>query len=65
VPSVEHDLRSLGDLLHELVGSRTGAGVPGSHALEVIVNRARAGKFESAAPLAAMLRKLASPDHIA
>jgi hypothetical protein len=63
--TVEHDLQALGDLLHELAGSLTGAGVPGLQALEVIVNRARAGKFESAATLAAMLRKLASPDHIA
>ena len=55
-PSIERDLTSLADLLQELVG-RPDGGIAGMQAIETIIQRARAGKFESAATFAAMLRK--------
>ena len=65
VATAQGDLHALGNLLYELVGPSRGAGVPGLLAVDVIVTRARTGKVESAATLAAILRKLASPDHAA
>jgi serine/threonine protein kinase len=53
----EGDVVALGELLQALVGRPTGRGVAGQQAIEVVVDRARAGKFGSAAALAAMLRK--------
>jgi eukaryotic-like serine/threonine-protein kinase len=53
----ERDLVALGDLLQTLVGRPAGRGVAGQQALAVIIDRARAGRFTSAAALAAMLRK--------
>ena len=55
--SIERDLIALGELLEELVG-RPGPGVAGMQAIETVVERARAGRLESAAIFAAMLRKL-------
>lgn len=52
------DLVALGGLLQDLVGRPGGAGgVSGLQAIEVIINRARSGRFASAATLAAMLRR--------
>jgi serine/threonine protein kinase len=51
-----NDLAALGELLRGLVG-RSGGGRPGLQAIEVIIERARSGRFESAATFAAMLRK--------
>ena len=56
-PSIERDISDLGELLQELVG-RPQATVRGLQAIEAVVARAREGKFESAALLAAMLRKV-------
>lgn len=53
-----HDLAALGQLLEELAGRRTGGGVAGAQAIEAIVARARAGRFDSAATLAALLRRV-------
>jgi hypothetical protein len=50
------DLAALGDLLRELIGA-PGA-VAGAQAMEVIIARARTGQLESAAALAALLRRL-------
>lgn len=55
-PSAPGDLVALGDLLRALAGSRT-SGV-GAQGLDTIIDRARAGRFESAATLAAMLRRI-------
>ena len=56
-PSAAGDLRSLGTLLQELV-ARSSTGIAGLAAIEVVSARARDGKFESAATLAALLRRL-------
>jgi serine/threonine protein kinase len=56
-PSAERDLHALGELLRELVG-RPGPGVAGMQAIETVIERARAGKLETAATFAAMLRRL-------
>jgi serine/threonine protein kinase len=58
-PSLDGDLIALTDLLTELVGRRR-AGVAGAQAIETLISRARAGKFESAASFAAMLRRVAA-----
>jgi hypothetical protein len=57
-PNPADDLRAIGDLLDTMVGKNLGAGIAGLQALEVIVKRARAGGFDSAAALAAMLRRI-------
>jgi hypothetical protein len=57
-PTVEGDLTSLGDLLRDLVGKPSAGGIAGMQAIEALVERARAGKFESAATFAAMLRRV-------
>jgi serine/threonine protein kinase len=57
-PTVEGDLTSLGDLLRDLVGKPSAGGITGMQAIEALVERARAGKFESAATFAAMLRRV-------
>jgi eukaryotic-like serine/threonine-protein kinase len=56
-PTLADDLVALGDLLQALVGRPAARGVVGQQAVQVVVERARGGKFESAAALAAMLRK--------
>jgi serine/threonine protein kinase len=56
-PELPDDLVALGDLLQGLVGRPSARGVVGQQAVQVVIERARAGKFESAATLAAMLRK--------
>jgi eukaryotic-like serine/threonine-protein kinase len=56
-PTAAGDLRALGMLLQDLV-ARSGTGVAGLPAIEVLSARARDGKFESAATLAALLRRL-------
>ena len=53
----ERDLVALGDLLQTLVGRPAARGVAGQQAIAVIIDRARSGRFTSAATLAAMLRK--------
>jgi serine/threonine protein kinase len=57
-PTIERDLASLGDLLRELVGKPSAAGIAGMQAIEALIERVRAGKFESAATFAAMLRRI-------
>ena len=57
-PTPHTDILALGELLRGLAGSPSSSGVAGLQALEVIINRARLGKFESAATLAAMLRRM-------
>jgi serine/threonine protein kinase len=57
-PSIERDLAALGELLQELVGRPNAAGIAGLQAIETVIQRARGGKFESAASFAAMLRKV-------
>jgi len=57
-PSTERDIAALGELLQELVGRPAAGGVPGMQAIETVIDRARAGKFQSAATFAAMLRRL-------
>jgi eukaryotic-like serine/threonine-protein kinase len=56
-PTAAGDLRSLGTLLQELVG-RSSSGVARLPAIEVLSARARDGRFESAALLAGLLRRL-------
>lgn len=56
-PSTERDLSALGTLLRELVG-KPAPGAPGLQAIELAVERARAGTFDSAAMFAALLRNL-------
>jgi hypothetical protein len=51
------DLVALGDLLADLAGRTGPAGVVGAQAIEALVARARAGKFDSAATFAALLRR--------
>jgi hypothetical protein len=51
------DVAALGELLDVLAG-RTGSGVAGAQAIATIVDRARRGRFESAAALAALLRRV-------
>ena len=53
------DLVALGDLLLALGGSGTARGMVGMQGFETLAARARAGKFESAATLAALLRRAA------
>jgi serine/threonine protein kinase len=53
------DLIALGDLLADLAGRPDSRGVVGAQAIEALVGRARAGKFESAATFAALLRRAA------
>ena len=50
------DLVALGDLLADLAG-RAGPGAVGAEAIEALIARARAGKFDSAATFAAFLRR--------
>lgn len=57
-PLPGHDLAALGELLSALVGRRVSRGVVGAQAVETLADRARAGKFDSAASLAAMLRRI-------
>lgn len=54
-----HDLVALGDLLLALAGAGTGRGMVGMQGIETLAARARAGKFESAATFAALLRRAA------
>ena len=56
-PSIEGDIAALGDLLKALVGKPASSGVAGLQAIETIIERVRAGRFESAATFAAMLRR--------
>lgn len=58
-PEMARDLVALGDLLAELVGRRVSGGLVGAQAIEALVERARRGKFDNAATLAAMLRRIA------
>ena len=52
------DLVALGELLADLAGRPgTTGGVVGAEAIEALVTRARAGKFDSAATFAALLRR--------
>ena len=51
------DLTALADVLANIVGHPPG-GIPGMQAIETVVERARGGKFESAATFAAMLRRV-------
>jgi hypothetical protein len=51
------DLQAVGDLMAALVG-RPAAGAKGAQALEALTARARRGQFESAATLAALLRRI-------
>ena len=53
------DLIALGDLLADLAGRPDSGGVVGAQAIEALAARARSGKFESAATLAALLRRVA------
>lgn len=57
-PSIARDIAALGDLLQELVGRHGAAGVTGLQAVETVIERARAGRFESAATFAALLRRV-------
>jgi hypothetical protein len=52
------DLVALGDLLASLAGAG-GRGIVGIQAIETLVARARAGRFESVATFAALLRRAA------
>jgi serine/threonine protein kinase len=58
-PTAADDLVALGDLLLALAGSGTGRGMVGLQGIETLAARARAGKFESAATFAALLRRAA------
>ena len=51
------DLVALGDLLAGLAARPESAGTIGAQAIEAIVSRARAGRFDSAASFAALLRR--------
>lgn len=55
--TVAEDLIALGDLLGELAGRSGNAGAVGAQGIEALVARARAGKFDSAATFAALLRR--------
>ena len=55
--SAAGDIVALGNLLRELIGTPAG-GVAGAQGLDLIIARARDGKFDSAASLAGMLRRL-------
>jgi hypothetical protein len=58
-PSIALDLIALGKLLDELSGRPSGgSGVAGIQAIEAIIQRACAGRFDSAATMAALLRRL-------
>ena len=57
-PSAPGDLVALGELLRALVGSRLSSGTVGAEGINTLIDRARGGKFESAATFAAMLRRL-------
>jgi len=57
-PTPAHDFSALGDLLNELIGPRGARTVVGAQGVETLIDRARAGKFESAATFAALLRRL-------
>jgi len=57
-PTIDGDLKSLGELLRELGGKPAAPGIAGVQAIEALVERARTGKFESAAAFAAMLRRV-------
>jgi serine/threonine protein kinase len=58
-PAAADDLVALGDLLLALAGPGTGRGTIGLQGIETLAARARAGKFESAATFAALLRRAA------
>jgi hypothetical protein len=58
VQSPAGDIAALGELLQGLVGRSVGSGVKGAQAIQAIVERARAGRFESAAAFAALLRRV-------
>jgi hypothetical protein len=57
-PSPSRDLIQLGDLLAVLVSRHGPGGIVGAQAIDALVARARRGSFESAATLAAMLRRI-------
>jgi serine/threonine protein kinase len=57
-PSSEQDLVALGDMLRALVGRPPSRGTPGAEGMATLIERARSGKFESAATFAALLRRL-------
>ena len=59
-PAPARDLAAMADLLSELVGKPT-SGASGVEAIDVIVQRVRSGQLESAAALAGLLRRVASP----
>ena len=54
-PSYAQDITALGQLLQELVGKRPGGSPP--LAIDTVLERARSGALESAATLAALLRR--------
>jgi eukaryotic-like serine/threonine-protein kinase len=56
--SVPSDVAAIGALLQELAGTGSRRGVPGAEAVQVLAARATTGLCESAAVLAAMLRRL-------
>ena len=57
-PDMNRDLVALADLLGQLSGQKTGGGMPGREGIQVIVERARSGRFASAASFAATLRRV-------
>jgi serine/threonine protein kinase len=57
-PTIERDIAALGTLLQELAARPTTSGVAGVQAIETVIERARAGKLQSAATFAAMLRRI-------
>ncbi|HXG87235.1 MAG TPA: hypothetical protein VNJ02_02780 [Vicinamibacterales bacterium] len=56
-PEQSRDLVALGDLLAELVGKPVAGGQTGMQAVEMVIERARSGQFDSAAMFAALLRR--------
>ena len=57
-PSAAGDLAALGELLRTLVGPRLSRGTVGAEGIDTLIERARSGRFESAATFAALLRRL-------
>jgi len=57
-PRIEADFVALTDLLVELAGKPSGAGLTGMQAIQALVARVRSGKLESVATFAAMLRRV-------
>ena len=57
-PAPAQDLVALGELLRALVGPPASRGAVGVEGVTTLIERARTGRFESAATLAALLRRL-------